>query len=145
MIVQSKRLWLKWWQQGREMVMNDCRGSCPCSEMGILWLRFKSCFLTIYSIFSGIGKKPIFHSKKLSAWQKLRATYFYWRSQNSYYHSPPHPTPNISCFSECPSVLFVYHLVGIFVHMCAIFKPTSQKHCKGFKVEIKHFKQFLEH
>lgn len=53
--------------------------------------------------------------------------------------------PNISCFSECPSVLFVYQLAGIFVHMCAIFKPTSQKHCKGFKVEIKHFKQFLEH
>lgn len=64
----------------------------------------------------------------------------YWRRRASCYHS--FFSPNVSYFCVSFS-LFVYQLVGIFVHMCAIFKPTSRKHCKGFKVEIKHLKHQL--
>ena len=96
--------------------------------------------LRIYSIFSGIGKEPVFHSEKLEAWTGPHSHESIPTGEGGLHvitlFFPKHFLFLCVSFS-------LFQSVGIFVHMCAIFEPTSRKHCKGFKVEIKHLKHQL--
>lgn len=108
---------------GQEMVMNDCRGSCHYSEMGILTqiqIMFSDYFI---QYLVGLGRNQFSiqrncqhdrNSKQPISIGEVRTHIILL--------SPPQIFP-VSL--ECPSFcLFIIWLV-FFVHMCAIFKLTT--------------------